>query len=66
MSKNSAAIIKSTREQISCKQPYYQTTLVRFHLIPSCIPALNRKKINTQRRTFDRSKGQTHIHREMQ
>lgn len=44
MSKNSAAIIKSTREQINCKQPYYQTILVRFHLVPSSIPAQNRKK----------------------
>lgn len=52
MSKNSAAIIKSTREQINCKQPYYQTILVRFHLVPSCIPAQNRKKRSTQRRTF--------------
>lgn len=44
MSKNSAAIIKSTREQINCKQPYYQTILVRFHLVPSCIPTQNRRK----------------------
>lgn len=67
MSKNSAAIIKSTREQINCKQPYYQTILVRFHLVPSCIPAQSRKKSNVLGgEHFDGSKGQTHIHREMQ
>lgn len=64
MSENSAAIIKSTREQINCKQPYYQTILVRFHLVPSCIPAQNRKKEMLGGEHFNRSKGQTHIQRD--